>query len=603
MYSKLLNVRILVALLKKHGVRHVVLSAGTRQVPLARCLESDPFFTTYSVVDERSAAYFAIGLMKGLREPVGISCTSSTATCNYLPAVAEARYLGLPLIVMTGDRDARLLGQMEDQMIPQPGMYTAFCKRVADLPPLPAKAQPDDVWFCGRLVNEALLAAREGTPGPVQINYRIVAPIADIADASEAELPDVPAIRLVEEDDDDVWRECADRLRNARRIAVLAGQTHGPDPALCEAVDAFAQKFNCVVAVENVSNLPAKSALHTFLAAQALPPKPFRERLPEVVISFGGNLISAWKAKLRVNAGAFEHWLVDPEGSVRDGFKSLRAVFACRPTTFFRRMADLAGPGAHNDGAYASLWRTTVERVPFPDDLPWSNAYAIAETVRNVPEGSILHTGILHSTRIMECRAAPKGVRVHSNIGTHGIDGSLSTFLGEAAARPDVPAYLVFGDLSFFYDMNAVRIRHVGPNVHVLLVNNGGGAEFHFTMGEERIPNLSQSISAGHSATARAWVESQGFGYFEAKDRASFDATLPEFLRTDHGRPVLMEVFTEKQSDGLAVRALFAEVRRAFDAEMPSSDKAVAALASKAPKTMAAAAKFKNALVGLFHKP
>ena len=601
MYSKLLNVRILVALLKKHGVRHIVLSAGTRQVPLARCVEADPFFTTHSVVDERSAAYFAIGLMKGLGEPVGIACTSSTATCNYLPAVAEARYLGLPLVVMTGDRDARLLDQLEDQMIPQPGMYTSFCKRVVDLPPLPDKAPADDVWYCSRLVNEALLAARRGVPGPVQINFRVVAPIGDIADAGAESLPYVPAIRLVEPDDEAAWREAAGRLRAARRVLVLAGQTHGPDPELAVAVDAFAARFDCLVAVENVSNLPAASARHTFLAVQALPPKPFRSRLPEIVVSFGGNFSSAWKPQLRVNAGAFEHWLVDPEGAVRDGFKSLRSVFACRPAAFFRRMAELAGPDARSEGSYDALWRETAERAPLPA-LPWSNALAITRTVRALPEGSLLHTGILHSTRLMECQPVPAGVRVHSNIGTHGIDGTLSTFLGEAAARRDVPAYLVLGDLSFFYDMGAVRIRDVGPNVHILLVNNGGGAEFHFTMGVERIPNIADSISAGHHATARAWVESQGFGYLSASDEASFGVALPEFLRTDHGRPVLLEVFTDKQSDGVAVRNLFAEVRRAFDSEAPAADKAVAAIAGRAPKTMEAASRVKSALFGLFGK-
>ena len=601
MYSKLLNVRILVALLKKHGVRRIVLSAGTRQVPIARSVEADPFFTTYSVVDERSAAYFAIGLMKGTGEPVGIACTSSTATCNYLPAVAEARYLGLPLVVMTGDRDARLLGQMEDQMIPQPGMYTSFCKHVADLPPLPEKASADDVWHCSRLVNEALLAAVRGTPGPVQINVRVAAPITDIADAGVDALPDIPAIRLVAPDNEAAWREASARPLAARRILVLVGQTHGPDPALAEAVDAFAARYNCLVAVENVSNLPAKAARHTFLAAQALPPKPFRDRLPDLVVFFGGNLTSAWKPKLRVNAGAFEHWLVDPEGAVRDGFKSLRTIFVCRPEAFFRRMADLAADTASNDGAFDALWRETMDRVPLPV-LPWSNAYAITRSVRSLPENALLHTGILHSTRLMECQPAPAGVRVHSNIGTHGIDGTLSTFLGEAAARPDVPAYLILGDLSFFYDMGAIRIRHIGPNVHILLVNNGGGAEFHFTMGEERIPNIADSISAGHHTTAKAWVESQGFGYFTASDQASFDAVLPDFLRTDHGRPVIFEAFTEKQADGVVVRNLFAEVRHAFDNEMPASGKVVSTLAGKAPKTMEAAAKVKNAIFGVFRK-
>lgn len=601
MYTKLLNVRILVALLKKHGVRHVVLSAGTRQVPIARSVEGDPFFTTYSVVDERSAAYFAIGLMKGTGEPVAIACTSSTATCNYLPAVAEARYLGLPLIVLTGDRDPRYLNQLEDQMIPQPGMYTSFCKCVVDLSHLGLgeTAAPDNVWQCARQVNEALLAARAGTPGPVQINVRVVASLNDIAAAPFEKLPDVPAIRRIEADADAAWREAADRLCAAKRIVILAGQLHRADAALTAAVDAFAARYNCAVVAENVSNLPAKSALDTFLVSYALPPKSFRDRLPEIVVSFGGNFSSAWKPKLRVNAGDFEHWLVDAEGTVCDGFKSLRNIFVCRPREFFERMTGLAGDDAANDGVYASLWRKTAARVSIPA-LPWSNALAVTSLVPKLPKNSLLHTGILHSTRLMECQRVPEGVQVHSNIGTHGIDGTLSTFLGEAAARPDVPAFLILGDLSFFYDMGAVRIRHIGPNVRIMMLNNGGGAEFHFTMGEERIPNIADSISAGHNTVARPWVESQGFDYLSARDEASFSAALADFLAEERTRPAFFEVFTEKQSDGLAVRKLFDDVRRAFDDETPPSDKVMASLAGRAPKAVAAAARVKNAVFGFF---
>ena len=126
MYTKILNVQIILSLLKQHGIRHLVLSAGTRHVPLAHSVENDSYFICYSVVDERSAAYFALGLSKELGEPVAIACTSSTATCNYTPAVAEAYYQRIPLLILTGDRDPYRLGQLEDQMINQVDMYRNF---------------------------------------------------------------------------------------------------------------------------------------------------------------------------------------------------------------------------------------------------------------------------------------------------------------------------------------------------------------------------------------------------------------------------------------------------------------------------------------------
>lgn len=594
MYTKLPNVAILVALLKKHGVRHVVLSAGTRQVPFARSVENDPFFTTYSVVDERGAAYFALGIAKETGLPVAISCTSSTATCNYLPAVAEAAYLHLPLLVLTGDRDARLLDQMEDQMIPQVGMYTRFCKKAVDLPPIAPSMPRDDVWHCARLVNEAILASLHPSPGPVQINYRIVAPINDIADASAPELPDVRPIALHSlADDPGTWTAKARELLAARRILVVAGLRHAHSPALVSALKDFLARYNALLMVENVSNLRFDGSHNLSLAAQALDPAAFRDHLPDVVVTFGGNFTSTVKPKLRVNAGAFAHWAIEPDGSVHDGFKSLTDVFACTPEIFFRRFADAAPSSARNDRAYESLWLSTAKAVQLPP-IPYSNAYAITETVRRLPPDALLHTGILHSTRIMEWIRVPDDALVHCNLGTDGIDGTLSTFLGQAAVSPR-PAYLILGDLSFFYDMNAVRIRHVGPNVRILLVNNGGGAEFHFSMGKARIPTIEQSISAGHHATAEAWVRSLGFRYLSARDQASFDSQIDAFMDPSTPGPALFEVFTEKESDGALVRRIYSDIRKGISpAVAPAA--LVDALAAKAPKTMETAAKIKDAI-------
>ena len=598
MYTKLLNVQILVALLKRHGIRHIVLSAGTRQVPLARSVEADPFFVTYSVVDERSAGYFALGIAKRLGEPVGITCTSSTATCNYLPAIAEASYQHIPLLVMTGDRDGRYLEQMEDQMIPQLGMYTRFCKRCVDLAPIKAPPEPDDFWVCERLVNEALISLRQGKPGPVQINYHVIGAIQEIADASVEQLPQVTKINLHEMCGPVAdWEEKARELAAARRILVIAGQAHRRNPDLDALVEHFASRYSCVVAVENTSNLKCDCRLNTFLAVQSLAPQGFKEHLPDIVISFGGNFISALKAKLRVNARRFSHWLVDEDGQVHDGFKSLTDVFACTPEHFFRFFVEHA-PRTPPDSTYARQWAETVQAVHLPE-IPYSNLYAIRALVSRLPDKALLHTGILNATRIMEFFPLPKHVEAHSNIGTHGIDGSMSTFFGQASAT-DLPCYLVVGDLSFFYDMNSVRIRHIGKNVRVLLINNEGGAEFHFSMGRAMVPTLDQSISAGHRTSAEAWIKSLGCRYMAARDQQSFDANIDAFMRADQDAPVFFEVFTEKESDGALLRSVFSAIRT--NAAHSPAAKVADKMSTAAPVMMDRLGRLKEAAGKLFNK-
>ena len=171
MYSKIKNVQYLVQLLKEHGGHHMVLSPGARDIPISHSVEEDPFFTCYSVVDERSAAYFAIGLSQQLgNEIVAIVCTSSVAASNYMPGITEAFYLKVPLLVITCDRNPRLLGQMENQMIDQVDMFKNFCKKCVNLPLIEA---PEDDWYCQRLVNEAILD--DGSYRQSQF-YRIIGP-------------------------------------------------------------------------------------------------------------------------------------------------------------------------------------------------------------------------------------------------------------------------------------------------------------------------------------------------------------------------------------------------------------------------------------------
>ena len=263
------------------------------------------------------------------------------------------------------------------------------------------------------------------------------------------------------------------------------------------------------------------------------------------------------KDMLRKSAGSFEHWSVREDGSVCDMFKSLTTVFEATPVTFFDRMADLIA-GSGNDGIYLASLKEYEASAVVPE-LPWSNVLAIKETVERIPSGSILHLAINNAIRLTNFFELQPDVKVYANIGTHGIDGPLSSLLGQAAASGK-PAYLVVGDLAFFYDMNALRIRHVTDKVRILLLNNQGGEEFYFNrMWKNEASDL--HTTARHHTKAEGWVRECGFRYLSAHDRAELDAALDEFFDDDAESPVVLEIFSEMRSDSKVIDMIFDATR------------------------------------------
>lgn len=572
MYTKIKNVQIIISIMKQYNIRHIVLSAGTRHVPIAHSVENDDFFKCYSVVDERSAAYFALGLIKQLNQPVAIACTSSTATCNYTPAVAEAYYQGLPLLILTGDRFAYNLNQLEDQMINQVDMYKNFCKKCVNLPIVNTK---DDEWYCDRLVNEAVIELTRNENGPVQINFQINQSIDDIADASEKVLPKYRKIELMTVRDMRKWDFAQKKLEEARRILVICGSSKPIDKDTKNAMKRFFERYNCVFITEALSNVCFEGAVNAYRVAEAIDVHYIKSIIrPDIVIFYGGNYVSRWKVLLKNCQETFESWCINDSGEIVDVFRNLTQVFESDIFYFFDWFARHSNK--KNDrqifNTVKSLYKkvlvheypTIVYRVNETiekdakykgikigeNDLLERNQLtafaAMHELSKIMPSSSLLHLSILNSTRIMQLFDLPQDTETYSNIGTDGIDGSMSTFLGQATST-EKECYLVIGDLSFFYDMNSLMIRNIGKNVHIMLINNGGGSEFYLSMGPKKLPNIDLHISAAHQNSAKNWVDSCGLRYCSASTYDELIQILPKFVSIDG--PVVLEVFTNKEKD------------------------------------------------------
>lgn len=543
MYSDLKNVQILISLLKQYGVRHIVLSPGNRNVPIVHSVEEDDFFKCYSITDERSAGFFAIGLIHRCNEPVAICCTSGTAVCNYASAVNEAFYQNLPLVVITADRNPYFLNQLEDQMIPQMSVFRDVCKMSVQLPIV---KEEQDEWVCQNRINSALLEIDHHGKGPVHINI----PIENGTTSFDTKvLPTAKKINRVYANTDGV-ASLEERL-HGKRIFVLYGQSAPCSEELVTSLEAFASQYDAVIGVDHLSNLRCKGSVNTFLAPKMLEDAKLKALLPDIVISCGGNFISNLRPLFRNNADKVEHWLISESGLVQDPFHCLTEVIEGTPVEFFKKVAS---GNSGKVGKYYAEWQSAMNTCILKE-IPYSDLLAVEKFMNKLKPSDKLHLANSSSVRLANHFELPSGVEVTCNRGTNGIDGSASSFIGEAALSEDVN-YLLIGDLSFFYDMNSLWNRYVGKNVRILLNNNSGAGIFHCTIGKSKISTINMHTAAEHFFSAEGWAVSAGMKYLSARNEQELESALEKFTSEEEG-PFFLEIFTDKEKDATILRSIY----------------------------------------------
>ena len=550
MYTELKSYQYIISLFKQYGIKHCVLSAGSRNLPFVHSVEKDSDFTCYSVVDERSAGYFALGLAQELNEPVVISCTSSTATCNYWPAVAEAYYQNVPLVILTSDRDQRMVGQWEDQLIDQVGMYDRHVKKSVNLPIINDK---NDEIYCQRLINEALLELNHnGAKGPVHINIPTNTYNRSFI---TKELPKTQKIDRLFINDVDSWKNKITKLKNYKKILILCGQRSNVNSKLEIELKIFLNKYEAVLVGDYMSNIENDELINTILSmdSNVVSKNIFEKLMPDLVISFGGQIFSGIKNELKENCKKFDHWLISEDGKVIDAFKSLTTIFECKPEEAFKIFNE--NNNSKSTKKYFNEFKDYNDSLKIPE-FDYSSIYAIKNVVEKIPENSILHLSINDSIRITNFFKLKKNIKVYANIGTHGIDGCMSSFFGQSVAS-NKPSFLVIGDLSFFYDMNSLRINVIGKNTHILLINNHGGSEFYYNKIQQ---NEDRHTPARHNNIAEGWVKDNGFIYLSAHNKEEFDNNLDKFMKNDQ-KPIVFEVFTEMKTDAEKIHEFYNKVK------------------------------------------
>lgn len=579
MFSNKENINILTALLVKKGVTHAVVCPGSRNAPIVHNLNEADSITCHPVTDERSAGFYAIGLAQATGQPVVVCITSGSALLNVAPAVAEAFYQHIPLIVVSADRPQQWIGQLDGQTLPQHGAFGTMVRRSVQLP---EPHNDEERWLCRRLINEALHLCTCRQAAPVHINVPITEPLFSF---NVEQLPQVSLYRSHNINATPCTINGAlQPFLAAQKPMIVMGQT--ANGVVSDAtLRTLSARF--VVLAEPLSN-SGYTVIHADEAARLLLNDKHNidemmgrngetagsndktmgcnditaaDFLPDYVLYLGDTLVSKALRQLLRRAKA-PTCLVTPDASqVPDPLMTLTDIVECQLDKMDALLASLAGneavtPSAHN---FHARWQTLLARCADHAEgyePPYSQMATVRYFESQLEDLDInLHVHYANSSavRLASIYAAH---RVWCNRGVNGIEGSLSTAAGFSLATPDM-VVCVIGDLSFFYDQNALWNSQLRGNLRIILLNNHGGGIFSTLPGLEASAAAHDMVAATHNADARGICTQNDIGYLKANNIDEMQLGIVTLLTQQTDRPMLLEVFTNAEEDAKAMKDYF----------------------------------------------
>jgi 2-succinyl-5-enolpyruvyl-6-hydroxy-3-cyclohexene-1-carboxylate synthase len=534
MYTIEKNAQIVIALLKKYNICHIVISPGGTNIPIAQGVQSDPFFKCYSVVDERSAMYFAIGLYLQLGVPIATSCTSAQATRNYVPGLTEAYYKHIPILAITTSKHPRYLMQEYMQAPIQTSLPVDAVKNSYSLPYI---SDNNDEVLCERLANEAILELTHNNMGPVQLN--LVMLDSETRHFDNIKLPEVRMIKRYS-----LWENWNLDLLD-KKILIVVGEHRIFNEQEKKSIENFVNNNNAVVLISHLSNYHGPYSILADLMLSSMSQSDFDENFsPDILITIGGQTgdYPIYGKLTYAKKALFEHWRVSEDGNVVDTYDKLTKIFQCPFFAFFDKVCSVRSC----EHTFFKKWSNKKMSIHDDVDLPFSNLYLAQQLHNKIPVHSYVNLAILNSLRTWSYFDFDPTVVCNSNVSAFGIDGCMSVLLGQSVETDEL-CFLVIGDLSFFYDMNSLGIRQLKNNIRILLVNNNGGVEF--KLAKDMDFDLDSYISAAnHNGIARGWAENNGFQYLSAKDKNEFSKNEDIFL-SPSDKSIVFEVFIQAQDE------------------------------------------------------
>lgn len=532
------NINVVVSLLKEHNIKYIVISPGGTNIALISKFQDDSYFKCFSIVDERSAMYFAIGLHLETGETIAVSCTSAQATRNYIPGLTEAYYKHVPILAITMSKLYRFIGQDYMQAPNQTSLPIDSIKKSFSLPII--QNTSDYLESC-RLTNEAILELEHNGKGPVQLNI----PWQDFEiKPISFNLP--KSIKKYNSFND------YDYLVN-KKIMIIAGEHRPYDLETTEIINKFCESYNCMIYVNHLSNLHTKYTIEGNLFLSTNPyEEEIRDFIPDILISIGGQTgdypFYRIFSKTEYN---FEHWSINESGNVIDTYDKLTRIYQMDLKEFFSSPR-LLQSSSHS---FWERWKIRSEEYNYSIDLPLSNTYIASILHNKLPLNCTINFAILNSLRNWNLFPIDPTIKCFANVAAFGIDGCTSMLIGQSILSDNLN-FLVTGDLAFFYDLNSLGIRHIKNNVRIILVNNNGGIEFKL---EGNITKNSKTdifiAAANHFKNAKGWAETCGFEYISANTKEEFNANY-HLLLSHSNKPIVFEIFTKDIDEANAYKMI-----------------------------------------------
>lgn len=523
----------------RHGVRKVIIAPGSRNAPLIFAFTAQPELECLSITDERSAAYFAMGIALQSGEAVALVCTSGTAVLNFAPAIAEAYYQNLPLLVFAADRPAEMIDQADGQTIRQTNIYGNYIKASFDLPVETVVAA--DLEFSDRQVSQAIDTAVSYPQGPVHINVPMREPIYTALPESHSHPKIIKTLA------NEVFTT-KESLKNLQKLWTTFGKkmvvfgVYPKNEELNKLANQLADEPDVVVVCENLSNIAGVKIItrpESFFSSLSTDEKANFK--PDLLITIGHSVICKQLRIFLREHKSTEQWQFEASLPYIDAYKSLTTIIPGSVVGVLGKM-----PFGKTKSDFSEVFQTQNKLIAKRHDAFVANASlsdmsVTTELLKLLPANTTLHLANSTSVRWTQLFPAREDLTYICNRGTSGIDGSLSTAAGYAYSSKQ-PTVFLTGDLSFIYDSNGLWNNYIGDNLKIIVMNNNGGNIFRFIGNKQLMEKSLDFFTTPHHVNIKLLVEAYGLNYMACDKTEELEERMKNFLNSD--KATVLEIFT-----------------------------------------------------------
>lgn len=547
------NARALAHALACASVRNVVLCPGSRNAPLIMAIARDNSFDTRVIIDERSAAFIALGMAIESRRPVAVVCTSGSAILNMAPAVAEAYYRRIPLIAVSADRPEEWIDQDDSQTIRQQGILGNIVKRSCHIRDVSCTGGRPALRQVTRRLADTLIAALSMPQGPVHINVEIAEPLNETSTCGTTPLPGINIMRSEPKATPEVIDNLAETITDTDRVMVVCGFMP-PDPVISHALERIAKLDNVVILAESQANVRARGVIYNI---DTVLRHATSEMKPGLVLTIGGALVSRHIKKMLRSDDTIRHIHIGIRDMSVDPFMALESRIEACPADVLPRLAESVIPCISD---YRSRWqmlafKATIQSKQYIESSPWSDMVAVYMLIDALDENVHLQVSNGTAIRYVQLCDCHRIGRIESNRGVSGIDGCTSTAIG-ASMVYEHTTVLLTGDMSAQYDIGALATPGLDGRLKIAVLDNGGGGIFRFITSTRDLPELERYFAADVRLPLEQLADAYGFDYLKADSRKSMSTALRQFTAPSD-KPMILHIVTSPDISTKVLRSYF----------------------------------------------